>query len=40
MNPMTERPDEKAKARRAVLLLYVLMAIGILLPFVLLFLKR
>jgi hypothetical protein len=37
---MTEEPEEKSKAQRAMILLYALMAAGILLPFVLLWLKR
>ena len=37
---MREAVEEKSKARRTILLLYTLMAVGILLPFVLLWLKR
>jgi hypothetical protein len=38
---MSEDSGEKSKARRTILLLYALMAVGILLPFVLLlWLKR
>jgi hypothetical protein len=37
---MNEDPEEKSKARRAMIILYALMAAGILLPFVLLWLKR
>jgi hypothetical protein len=32
--------EEKAKARRATIILYVLMAVGIILPFLVLRLKR
>jgi len=37
---MSEDLEEKSKARRTILLLYALMAVGILLPFVLLWIKR
>jgi len=37
---MNEDPEGKAKARRVMILLYALMAVGILLPFVLLWFKR
>jgi hypothetical protein len=37
---MNEEPEGKSKAQRAMILLYALMAAGILLPFVLLWLKR
>jgi len=37
---MSEDVGEKSKARRTVLLLYALMAVGILLPFLLLWFKR
>ena len=37
---MSEGLEEKSKARRTILLLYALMAVGILLPFVLLWIKR
>ena len=37
---MSEDVEEKSKARRTVLLLYALIAVGILLPFVLLWFKR
>jgi hypothetical protein len=37
---MDESPVEKAKARRAILILYVVMALGVLGPFVLFFVKR
>gem|GEM_PF-2318444 len=37
---MNGDPAEKSKARRVMILLYALMAVGILLPFVLLWFKR
>jgi len=37
---MSEDLEEKSKARRTILLLYALMAVGILLPFLLLWIKR
>jgi predicted nucleic acid-binding Zn ribbon protein len=37
---MSDVSEEKSKARRTILLLYALMAVGILLPFVLLWFKR
>jgi hypothetical protein len=37
---MNGEPEGKSKAQRAMILLYALMAAGILLPFVLLWLKR
>jgi hypothetical protein len=37
---MNEEPEGESKARRVMILLYFLMAAGILLPFVLLWLKR
>jgi predicted PurR-regulated permease PerM len=38
--PVNDRLEAKPNTRRAVIVLYVLMAVGILLPFVLLWLKR
>jgi hypothetical protein len=37
---MSQSLREKSKARRAVIILYILMAVGILLPFAILWLKR
>jgi hypothetical protein len=37
---MSTRPEEKDSARRAVIVLCIVMAVGILLPFVLLWLRR
>jgi len=38
--PVNERLEDHARAKPALIVLYVLMAAGILLPFVLLWLKR
>jgi len=37
---MSENVEEKSKARRTIILLYALLAVGMLLPFVLLWFKR
>jgi len=37
---VSEKQDEPSRARRATIVLYVLMAAGILLPFAVLWLKR
>ena len=38
--PVNERLEDQARAKRALIVLYVLIAAGILLPFVVLWLKR